>query len=96
MLAGSKVTSKYDSPPSGQIDINKLFLIFFLLGGRGEGAFCVVYSKTINRFRLAGGQYYSPSLRSIIIKYRLYTVSSRQFGKQMSATGLFIACWQTC
>ena len=96
MLAGSKVTSNYDSPPSDQIDINKLFLIFFLLGGRGGGAFCVVYSKTINRFRFAGGQHYSPSLRLIIIKYRLYTVSSRQFGKQTSATGLFIACWQTC
>ena len=94
MLAGSKVTSKYDSPPSDQIDINKLFFNFFLLGGRG-GAFCVVYSKTINRFRFAGGQHYSPSLRSIIIKYRLYTVSSRQFGKQTSATGLLIACWQT-
>ena len=38
MLAGSKVTRKYDSPPSDQIDINKLFLIFFfLLGGRGGG-----------------------------------------------------------
>ena len=37
MLAGSKVTRKYDSPPSDQIDMNKLFLIFFLLGGRGGG-----------------------------------------------------------
>ena len=93
MLAGSKVTRKYDSPPSDQIDINKLFLIFFFfIGGEGGGAFCVVYSKTINRFRFACGQHYSPSLRSIIIKYRL----SRQFGKQTSATGLFIACWQTC
>ena len=35
MLAGSKVTSKYDSPPSDQIDICKLFKIFFLLGGGG-------------------------------------------------------------
>ena len=37
MLAGSKVTSNYDSPPSDQIDINKLFLIFFYWGGGGGG-----------------------------------------------------------
>ena len=40
MLAGSKVTRKYDSPPSDQIDINKLFLIFFFfIGGEGGGGF---------------------------------------------------------
>ena len=71
--------------------MNKLFLIFFYSGEGGGGAFCAVYSKTINQCRFAGGQHYSPSLRLIIIKYRLYTVSSRQFGKQTSATGLFIA-----
>ena len=37
MLAGSKVTRKYDSPPSDQIDINKLFLIFFFYWGGGGG-----------------------------------------------------------
>ena len=40
MLAGSKVTSKYDSPPSDQIDINKLFLIFFFIGGEGGDFLC--------------------------------------------------------
>ena len=43
MLAGSKVTSKYDSPPSDQIDINKLFLIFFFIGGEGGGGLSVWY-----------------------------------------------------
>ena len=37
MLAGSKVTRKYDSPPSDQIDMNKLFLFFFYWGGGGGG-----------------------------------------------------------
>ena len=46
-------------------------------GGGGGGGLCVVYTKTINLCRFAAGlniHHYSPSLRSIIIKYRLYTV----------------------
>ena len=43
MLAGSKVTRKYDSPPSDQIDMNKLFLIFFFLLGGGGGGLSVWY-----------------------------------------------------
>ena len=43
MLAGSKVTRKYDSPPSDQIDINKLFLIFFFYWGGGGGGLSVWY-----------------------------------------------------